>query len=170
MLNRVVHWVCIPIEMAAVLGLLSMIRMGPVDGGIVAVLVLGALYVATDVVLGTVWTSALFGLWFLSRSVLDGRPVWVAVVPVALFAVTFATQLVVGHRIGERGLDDTSMNLFCARSDRNVVPLLLVFYYHVVELAFMAGYRPDVRAQVDAVTRREIERIEAADGAPRYVC
>lgn len=117
LLNRVVHWICIPIELGAVLGLLSVVDVGPVDAGLVAVALIGALYCTAELFLGLLWSVQLVAIWFVASTLLADLGLWAIVASSAAFAVTFTVQLVLGHRIGENGRDDTGRNL----SDRKSV-------------------------------------------------
>ncbi|WP_206509261.1 hypothetical protein C5142_19820 [Rhodococcus sp. BGS-1C] len=170
LLNRVVHWICIPIELGAVLGLLSVVDVGPVDAGLVAVALIGALYCTAELFLGLLWSVQLVAIWFVASTLLADLGLWAIVASSAAFAVTFTIQLVLGHRIGENGRDDTARNLSCASMSKNPVPILLIFFYHFVEVALIAGYRPTVRARVDDATRRELARLDASNGDPNFAC
>ncbi|OLT35774.1 hypothetical protein BJF84_12615 [Rhodococcus sp. CUA-806] len=70
LLNRVVHWICIPIELGAVLGLLSVVDVGPVDAGLVAVALIGALYCTAELFLGLLWSVQLVAIWFVASTLL----------------------------------------------------------------------------------------------------
>ena len=59
----------------------------------------------------------------------------------------------------EDGLDDTNQNVAELRRTKNPIPIVLVFYYHLVELLFAAGYRPALRDAVAVHTRAELERL-----------
>jgi uncharacterized membrane protein YGL010W len=152
--NRLVHWVCIPSELLAVAALLAAIPLGPVrDVALVAVILLVPIYVATEPLLGALMIGFLAGCrWVSLQALAVSVPATVAGA-IVLFAVTFAIQIRVGHGIYEAGRDDTEQNLAELRRTKNPIPILLVFYYHLVELAFAAGYRPALRAEVDRFTR-----------------
>ena len=69
----------------------------------------------------------------------------------------FQTQ--VGHGVFERGIDDTDKNLAELRRTGNPVPIVLVFYYHLIEILFAIGYRPALRRAVEQQRDEELARI-----------
>ena len=93
--------------------------------------------------------------WWTAHQVLPAQPAAGAALALALFAITFGLQLGLGHRVFERGRDDTAQNLAELSRTRNPVPILLVFYYHLVELFLAAGYRPGLARDLAAFTERE---------------
>ncbi len=62
----------------------------------------------------------------------------------------------VGHGVFEGGRDDTKRNVEELWRTRNPVPVLLIFFYHAVEVAFALGYRPDLAREVER--HRQLER------------
>ncbi len=156
--NRLIHWLCIPLELAALVKLLTLVP-SPLDPSLVAIVVVGAVYVAADAVGGALMTLLLLGLRALVMALGSGSVALDAAVAAGLFACAFVFQTRVGHGIFERGLDDTAMNLAEFRRTKNPIPLLLVFYYHALELLFAAGYRPTVAATMHAHRARELARL-----------
>jgi uncharacterized membrane protein YGL010W len=72
-----------------------------------------------------------------------------ACLSVAVFVVSNLIQTKIGHRFFEPlGRDDTNKNLSEFASSKNVVPLLLIFYYHWVELLFLIGYKPELKQEI----------------------
>ena len=59
--NRLIHWLCIPLELTAVLKLLAVVP-APVDLGLVAIVLVGAVYVAADLAGGAAMVILLLGL------------------------------------------------------------------------------------------------------------
>jgi uncharacterized membrane protein YGL010W len=141
--NRLIHWVCIPIELAAVLKLLALAP-GPLDFALVAIVAVGAIYVAADLVGGAAMIALLLGLRGLVSPLTTGRPLADAAVAALVFGAAFTFQTRVGHGVFERGVDDTAMNLAELARTKNPIPTLLVFAYHGFELLFALGYRPGV--------------------------
>lgn len=155
--NRVVHWVCIPSELIAVAALLAAIPLGPArDAALVAVILLAPIYVATEPLLGALMIGFLAGCRWLSLQALAVSVPATVIGAIVLFAVTFAVQIRIGHGVFEAGRDDTEQNIEELRRTRNPIPILLVFYYHLVELAFAVGYRPALRADVERFTREHL--------------
>lgn len=158
--NRLIHWAAIPLELWAVVALLSYLRLGPLgDGALVALVLISPIYLATEPVLGALMIASLAGGRAIALHAFGDRPVWGAIGAAVVFAVTFFVQVRVGHGVFEDGRDDTNMNLAELRATKNPIPILLVFYYHLVDLALVAGYRPSLRREIDAVTTAELERI-----------
>jgi uncharacterized membrane protein YGL010W len=156
--NRLIHWICIPLELAALLKLLSLVPT-PVDLGLVAIGAIGLLYLAVDRIGGAAMIGMLIGLWALAATLTSGSAHLDALVAVGAFALAFVFQTRVGHGVFERGLDDTAMNLAEFRRTKNPIPLVLVFYYHALELLFAAGYRPTLAARMHAHRARELARL-----------
>lgn len=38
---------------------------------------------------------------------------------------------------------------------RNPIPLILIFYYHVVELVLLVGYKPELKKEIEKYTELE---------------
>jgi uncharacterized membrane protein YGL010W len=83
---------------------------------------------------------------------------------VALFAAAFVVQTRVGHGVFEEGVDDTEKNLAELRRTKNPIPIVLVFFYHLVEVLLAAGYRPALRAAVERYRAEELSLLQRADG------
>lgn len=163
--NRLIHWVCIPLELAAVLKLLALLPT-PVDAGLVAIAVVGALYLVADVAGGLAMIALLLALHVAVGALGSGTP-WIdALVAAVVFVAAFAFQTRVGHGVYERGIDDTALNLAEFRRTRNPIPLLLIFWYHAVELLFAVGYRPTLAATMHA-HRAQALAVITKDPRPR---
>ncbi len=152
--NRIVHWLCIPLELAALVAAFACARAGRVDAATVLIVLLAPVYLATEPLAGACMVAFLAGCRVaFARVPWQGWPV--AAAAVAAFALSFAVQVAIGHGIFERGRDDTRLNLAELRKSWNPVPLLLVPYYHLVEVLLAAGYRPALRREIDEHARRE---------------
>jgi uncharacterized membrane protein YGL010W len=159
--NRIVHWACIPLQLLGVIEVLSQVRHGSLDLALVAIAAVGALYIAADVVAGALMVVFLLALWAAAGRVTTGSAWLDAGLGAALLVAAFVFQTRVGHDVYERGVDDTAMNLAELRRTRNPVPILLIFFYHLVEILFAAGYRPALRRQVAAAEEAERARLAA---------
>lgn len=156
--NRLIHWICIPLELAAIMKLLGLVP-SPVDLDVVAIALVGVVYVLADAVAGAALTILLLGLRVLVAPMTTGSALLDAALAAAVFAAAFTIQTRVGHGIFEHGIDDTEMNLAEFSRTKNPIPLLLVFAYHGLELLFAAGYRPALSARVEEHRRGELARI-----------
>jgi uncharacterized membrane protein YGL010W len=155
-LNRVLHWICIPLELWAAVKLLTLVPLGPIDLGLVVVIAVAPIYLLTEPLIGAVMSAFLGACWWTSHLIVPSAP-WIgAAFGVGLFALAFALQVGVGHRIFEEGRDDTSKTLAELRRTFSPIPILLVFYYHLVELFLAAGYRPRLARDIAAFTEREL--------------
>jgi uncharacterized membrane protein YGL010W len=164
--NRLVHWLCIPVELLSVVALLALIPLGPArDAALVALVCVAPIYLATEPLLGTLMIAFLAGCRFLAVEAGAWSALATLALAVVLFTVTFTVQLRLGHAVFEGGRDDTDKNLAELRRTKNPIPILLVFYYHLVELAFAVGYRPRLRDNVAAFTRAELTAFERAPGS-----
>lgn len=81
----------------------------------------------------------------LSSDHFDRAPVWLY--------ITFVLKLTRGFEANAR--DDTNKNIKEFYATRNVIPLLLIFYYHVVELVLMSGYKPELAKEIQHFTQKE---------------
>lgn len=59
----------------------------------------------------------------------------------------------------EKGVDDTEKNVAEFKGTKNPVPLVLIFYYHLVEVLFALRYRPALRRTMESHKRDELARI-----------
>ncbi len=148
--NRVIHWLCIPVELFMLAELLSHVALGPIDLALVVIVATSVVYLMTDVVAGALMLACLLGLWRLALVATTGSVAVDCVGAVVAFVAAFVVQTRVGHGVFERGIDDTEDNLRELARTKNPVPILLVFYYHLVEVLFAAGYRPALRREMEA--------------------
>jgi uncharacterized membrane protein YGL010W len=163
--NRWMHWLCIPIELAGVVKMASLVPLGPIDLAWPAIGLVALVYLATDVVAGVLMLALLAGLHGVVALGTTGSMAGDLLASLILFVVPFVLQTRVGHGVFERGLDDTAMNLAELRRTKDPIPILLVFEYHLVELLFAAGYRPALRSEMEAHRDAEVARL-LGGGAP----
>jgi len=156
--NRLIHWMCIPIELAAVLKLFALVP-APFDLSLLAIVLVGAVYVAADVAGGALMIALLLGLRALVLPWTTGRLVLDAGAAALTFGAAFVFQTRVGHGVFERGVDDTAMNLAELAETRNPIPTLLVFAYHGFELLFALGYRPGLSQAITRHRNAELGRM-----------
>ena len=157
--NRIIHWLCIPLELLAVLKLLSLVALGPIDLAVVVIIGVGVIYLATEPLAGALMILGLVGLHAVALRCSTGALAIDAAAAVGLFVVPFVIQTRVGHQIYEQGIDDTEKNLAELRRRLDPIPILLVFYYHLVEILFAFGYRPALRREVERYRDDELARI-----------
>jgi uncharacterized membrane protein YGL010W len=160
-LNRWMHWLCIPLELWAVVKLASLASFGSFDLALVLITVLAPIYILAEPLLGSLMVGFLVGCWRLATWLLPESPIVGAVVAVVVFAVTFGLQVAVGHGVFEQGRDDTKANLEELARTKNPIPIVLVFFYHLVEIALAAGYRPALARAIRGHTEREVAAMDA---------
>jgi uncharacterized membrane protein YGL010W len=163
--NRVIHWICIPIEIAAVLKLAGLVP-GPIDVDLVLIAAVGALYVAADLLGGALMVALLVLLRAIVHPWTTGSPALDAVTATGALVAAFVFQTRVGHGVFERGVDDTAMNLAELGRTKNPIPTLLIFAYHGFELLFALGYRPALWEAIERHRAVELMRMRA-DARPR---
>ncbi len=156
--NRLIHWICIPLELAGVLKLLGTIPT-PFDLGLAALVVVGTIYLLADLVGGAAMTLLMLALRAAVAPLTTGSAPLDAAIALGVFVAAFAVQTRIGHGVFERGIDDTAMNLAELARTKNPVPVLLVFAYHALELLFAAGYRPALRAEIERHRGAELARM-----------
>ena len=83
-------------------------------------------------------------------------PAWSGVV---VFALGNVVQTRVGHSFEPRGRDDTHINMAEFRRTMNPVPLVLIFYYHWVEIFFAFGYAKDAHAEMAAARDKTLKAL-----------
>ena len=157
--NRAIHWAAIPFELCAVVTLLAYVRLGPLrDAALVAIVLVAPIYLATELLVGALMVAFLSGCRLLAMRLLAEAPLFGVAAALVVFAVAFTVQVRVGHGVFEQGRDDTNNNLAELRATKNPIPILLVFYYHLVEIVLATGYRPRLKQDIDAFTAAEITR------------
>ncbi len=156
--NRLLHWLCIPVELWAVVKLASLVPILPayhIDLALVLIVALAPVYLLTELLAGTLMVAFLAGSWYVAGLVFPETTWAGALAVVVAFALTFGAQVAIGHGVFEEGRDDTQKNLEEFASTKNPIPLVLVFYYHLVELLLLVGYRPALRRDIQAFTDAE---------------
>lgn len=156
--NRIIHWVCIPIELAALLKLLAAVP-APVDLALLAIALVGVVYLAAELATGALMILLLLALRVLVLPLTTGAPIVDVTIATLTFVAAFVFQTRVGHGVFERGIDDTEMNLAELARTRNPIPILLVFAYHALELLFALGYRSTLRHDMERHRAAELARI-----------
>lgn len=163
--NRLIHWICIPLQLGAVVKLLTLVP-APVDLALAVIALVGVLYLVVDVAGGAAMIGLLLGLRALAPMLGTGTPWQDALAATLVFTAAFVFQTRVGHGVFERGIDDTAMNLSELRRTGNPIPILLIFAYHALELLFAAGYRPEIAAAMHAHRATALASLPA-DPRPR---
>jgi uncharacterized membrane protein YGL010W len=131
-----------------VIELLSQVRFASIDLALIAIAVVGALYVTAEMVAGVLMILGMLGLWAAAGQLTTGSSLVDAGLAAALLVAAFVFQTRVGHNVYEHGVDDTAMNVAELRRTKNPIPILLIFFYHLVELLFALGYRPALQREV----------------------
>ena len=90
---------------------------------------------------------------------------WLVLATTSAVVVSFVIQTRVGHGVFEHGLDDTDHNLAELARTKNPVPILLVFYYHLVEVLFALGYRPALAREMAKHRAAELARMASQNGS-----
>lgn len=152
--NRLLHWLAIPCELASVVTLLSFVHVGPIDLALIGLVLVAPIYLATEPLIGALMVGFLAGC---RAGALHLSPSLATVLGAAsVFAVTFGVQVRIGHGVFEEGRDDTNQNLAEVRRTKNPIPILLVFYYHLVEIVLLMGYRPQLKRAIAELTEKEL--------------
>jgi len=155
--NRFIHWSCIPLELWAVVKLLSLVPLVEnFDLALLTVLIISPIFVLTEIFIGSLMIAFLIVCWKTATLVLVDSYLWGMGLAVTLFSVTFFIQVAIGHKIFEGGRDDTEKNIAEFAETKNPIPLLLVFYYHLVEIILNLHYRPDLKSDIEKFKQKEI--------------
>eukprot|EP00389_Voromonas_pontica_P001203 GDKH01001794.1.p1 GENE.GDKH01001794.1~~GDKH01001794.1.p1 ORF type:complete len:197 (+),score=17.75 GDKH01001794.1:193-783(+) len=158
--NLVIHALCIPLEIMGFIALLNSGSLVLLNWHIAEYLAIGltcGLLLWLEPVCGALAASFLI----LSRHVLitwlsvASLPVRLAIT-VSLLLAPIQVQRRIGHGVFEpEGRDDTYLNVKEARESGSYFPLLLIFFYHLVDGALRLGYRPELRKEIAALTKKE---------------
>lgn len=154
LINREIHFAMIPLELMGflcIVGAFPLVFTLPQLLGtcqtLALIVVASVIYVRTDMFCGgsfAVFLILLHTALYAILGALNIAPGW----PQLLFGImTFLIPNQIQTRIGHakfepQGRDDTELNLTEFAHTGRVVPILLIFYYHWVELAFICGYNP----------------------------
>ncbi|MGH2958725.1 MAG: hypothetical protein ACRDKE_03910 [Solirubrobacterales bacterium] len=162
--NRVIHAFFIPLELFALVLLTSQLKIGGVAFALILLALLAPIYIATEPLIGSLMTALLLAMYALVTNLFP-EPSWIAAgIAASIFASSFVVQTQVGHGVCEGGPDDTDCNFAEFFETRNPVPLILVFYYHLVAAVLATGYRPELRRRIAQVRDSEIEALAARSG------
>lgn len=159
--NRWVHFACIPIELFAIMAafacLPSIQGVAPAMFGLAAVTVI---YMMAEPVAGLLMGALLLGLYQLSLPLVQAFGWWVLPASVGLFALSFNIQMGLGHSRLEPGTEvEGGLNFEEFFRTRNPIPLLLIFFYHVVEIVLRLGYRPQLKDTIARHMQAEVKRL-----------
>eukprot|EP01063_Lacrimia_lanifica_P008305 TRINITY_DN15374_c0_g1_i1.p1 TRINITY_DN15374_c0_g1~~TRINITY_DN15374_c0_g1_i1.p1 ORF type:complete len:217 (+),score=87.30 TRINITY_DN15374_c0_g1_i1:61-711(+) len=167
--NEALHKLLIPVQVFAILRVLSAVvlfeaRAGlPVDLAVVFIVATAPLYLCADVAAGALYVVMQVLLWMDRGAV----PLYAAPL---LFVGALLVQTQIGHRFFEpQGRDDTRDNLAeFGKRGYNPVPLLLVYFYHTVDLLFISGYGAEQLKVVESYKRKHLSTLEKG-AQPRKV-
>ena len=80
--NRIIHWICIPFELFAVVKILSLARIEsvgmagyPLDLAWILIAIVAVIYLLTEILAGLLMTGALVGLHILANQISTGT-IW----------------------------------------------------------------------------------------------
>lgn len=158
-INKFMHLILIPFELMGAIALIGAIPF-PFEASdcfsypsLITILLLAAIYVQTDIICGVTFTGFLVVLQaavfeFMAFAGITGG--WRALFGLALFVFFGLIQTQIGHKKFEpEGRDDTEKNMVEFQKTGHPIPLLLIFYYHWVEVFFMFGYKPELKSRVE---------------------
>ncbi len=136
--NKIIHGVCIPFQLWGIVRLLSVLI-----NHFWIVLLLSPIYCLCEPTMGGSFAAFLWLLSFFGR---ESHFLWGP----AIFVCANLFQTRVGHALETGGRDDTKKNMAEFKKTKNPIPLLLIFWYHWVEVFFLLGYKPELKREVDA--------------------
>jgi len=145
-INRWIHWICIPLELWGVLKLAALVKFGGAgdltfDLGLGLIVILAPIFLAVDVLGGLLMALMLLGLWASGKYLFLDMP-WSLGSGLVAFVVPFLIQTKVGHvKFEPDGRDDTDVNIREFKNTKNPIPLILIFFYHLMQVLFALGYR-----------------------------
>lgn len=163
-INNAVHLICIPAIVYGLLIVMSVIdSVTSISVTVGLLLVLGIVFLLVDIIVGAVVVALLFFAAFQLSNPSEAL-VFSLVVGLVWMIGPFVVQTQVGHRVFEdEGRDDTEINIKEFRETLNPIPLVLIFFYHAMEVAMLLGYKKESYNRIlgyrDA-KMKEIERIE----------
>ena len=160
-INRLFHWICIPIELFGVLKMTSLLTLfGTISFAHILILVSGLVFMSAEWIIGAAMTVLLIALLHIAQTFTLGIS-FDAIFGLLCFIVPFIAQTQLGHRFFEPdSRDDTAKNLAELKRSKNPIPILLIFFYHMAELFFAASYRPTLYKTVNHWTEKEREKFD----------
>eukprot|EP00696_Hemimastix_kukwesjijk_P006755 gnl/Hemi2/18565_TR6135_c0_g1_i1.p2 gnl/Hemi2/18565_TR6135_c0_g1~~gnl/Hemi2/18565_TR6135_c0_g1_i1.p2 ORF type:complete len:215 (-),score=61.22 gnl/Hemi2/18565_TR6135_c0_g1_i1:98-742(-) len=179
-MNRVIHWMMIPLIFFGYtlalcqiplfnlpLGADASVR---VDAALVVLLLASGVFVLADAPAGFLalvllmlqyLTAHRLGAYLATFSIAASSPVAAFVVQlvvgVAIAVGALGIQTGVGHTMFEGGLDDQERNINELKATWSLPPIALIFFYHLLPPMFACGYKPKLAAQIQAVRDRVIK-------------
>lgn len=143
--NKIAHWILIPLEIYGVVSLLAAL---PTIVEWALLFAIATVYLSTNLSMGASFVCFVLGLRALRTTPLAG---------LIFFIIPFLAQTMIAHKYFEpNGRDDTEKNVNEFKQTKNPVPLLLIFYYHWVELFFLCGFFLDLNQQVEKAKQNEL--------------
>lgn len=125
--NKVFHALMIPCQLWGVLHLascgLNLIGLS----SFWFLFALAPVFLLCDVISGGAFVGFLFALSFIKS---EAHFLWGP----AIFVVANLIQTKIGHGFEPQGHDDTQINIAELKKSKNPIPILLIFYYHWVEV------------------------------------
>eukprot|EP01006_Ploeotia_vitrea_P010751 TRINITY_DN27987_c0_g1_i1.p1 TRINITY_DN27987_c0_g1~~TRINITY_DN27987_c0_g1_i1.p1 ORF type:complete len:312 (-),score=129.61 TRINITY_DN27987_c0_g1_i1:61-996(-) len=143
----------------------------PLTWSVVVVLVVGAMWIAADAPAGGLGAFLLVQLWVLANlfhfgfvlkmsATRDAALMVSAGYGAMLFLGALFAQVIIGHGFFEDdAADDTADNLREFRATLNPVPLLLIYWYHLVDLMMLLGYKPVLREHIEMLTHEQVPHL-----------
>ena len=157
-INRWIHWICIPLELWSIIKFLSLIRFADYNLALLVVLVVSLIYILVDLVAGMAMTFFLF-IMLTSAVYINMGALWKEILfSVLVFVASFLFQTKIGHGIFEKGVDDTTRNIDEFKKNKDPIPMILIFYYHFLQILFSFGYRTDLFTQMKNYRNLEMEK------------
>lgn len=159
-MNRLIHFICFPCQLIGLLKLLSLLpSMGEWDVSLLLIIALSPIFILPEMLSGMLMVVLFMGLRFVALE-LPGS--WVGLLMgVLFFAISFTIQTEIGHKVfEENGRDDTEKNINELLETKNPIPFLLVFYYHVLNLLLLFGYRPKLKEEIEIHLKEEQSHFE----------
>lgn len=112
-------------------------------------------------VLVTGVVAATYPLCSWAMEQLDGSALWMAIVGAVLFVFALAVQVLIGHNIAERGIDDSTDNFKELFETKNPIYFTVLPVYTILDLLFMLGYRPGLARFIWDITDELRPKVEA---------
>ena len=127
----------------------------PIDMAMVTLGLIFFVYARMEVLTAVLVTAAYAATYPFCGPVMEwlgGSVLWMVVLGVVLTFLSLAIQVIIGHGVAEKGIDDAIENFKELFETKNPLYIALLPFYTYLDLMFMLGYRPKLAAYVWAFT------------------
>lgn len=165
--NRVVHFICIPFILLGIIKLISLLpEIADYEVTYLIILLMAPIFLLPELLSG-ICLIVLLAILSIIAAMLPAGLIG-GIIGLSSLIIPFIIQTQVGHKCFEiEGRDDTERNIKEFLQTKNPIPLLLIFYYHMVELLLLLGYRPKLKEEILFHMNNQTTRFQTIKTKPK---